>query len=108
MKLEKWRMQEGLDLKLGPLAVKMGGAQGRRARAALRLPQWAIRAGLFQAQRVVLRNSLLKLAGVFLASVPVILAGAVVYEVASGTSLWNGIIHIYGALYKIPGTAHLH
>ncbi|KAK9861239.1 hypothetical protein WJX84_011733 [Apatococcus fuscideae] len=95
--------QEDLRWRLGPLAVKMSGPQGRKARAALRLPAWAVRAGLFQVQRVVLRNSLLKLAGVFLASVPVVLFGAVFYELASGTSFWDGIVHIYGALYKIPG-----
>ena len=96
-------VQEDLSLRLGPLALKMGGAQGRRAQAALRVPAWAVRAVLFQAQRVVLRNSLLKLLGVFLASVPVILFGAVFYEFASGGSLWDGVVHIYGALYKIPG-----
>ena len=97
-------VQEDLDIHWGPLDFKLGGPRGRKARAALRIPGWLLRTGVFWVQRVVLGNSLLKLLGVFAASIPVIIFGGVFYEIVSGGTLWDGIVHIYGALYKIPGT----
>ena len=96
-------MQEDVQLRVGQLAVKLKGAEGRRTKAILRVPAFLLRLGLFRVSRIVLKNSLLKLLGVFAFSVPVILFGAAFYQVASGKPFWDGMVHIYGALYKIPG-----
>ncbi len=53
--------------------------------------------------QVVLGNTINKLIGVFAAGIPVILAGGLAYRLASGKTLWDGIVSVYGALYKIPG-----
>lgn len=54
--------------------------------------------------QVVLGNTINKLIGVFAAGIPVILLGGLAYRLTSGKTLWDGIVSIYGALYKIPGT----
>lgn len=53
--------------------------------------------------QVVLGNTINKLIGVFAAGIPVILLGGLAYRLTSGKTLWDGIVSIYGALYKIPG-----
>ena len=92
-----------MDLRLGRLALKLDGPEGRSTKAALGVPRFLLRSGIFRVSRLLLKNSLLKLVGVFAFSIPVILFGALFYQVASGKSFWDGMIHIYGALYKIPG-----
>ena len=53
--------------------------------------------------QVVLGNTINKLIGVFAAGIPVIVLGGLAYQFTSGKTLWDGIVSVYGALYKIPG-----
>ena len=95
--------QDRVDLRLGHLALKLDGPEGRSTKAALGIPRFLLRSGIFRISRLLLKNSILKLVGVFAFSIPVILFGALFYQIASGKTFWDGMVHIYGALYKIPG-----
>ena len=40
----------------------------------------------------------------FVAGIPLVLVGAVVYKIVSGETFMAGVTALYGGLYHIPGT----
>ena len=39
----------------------------------------------------------------FVAGIPLVLVGAVIYKFVSGETFMSGVTHLYGGLYHIPG-----
>ena len=53
--------------------------------------------------QIALGGTVQKLIAVFVAGVPLVLVGGVVYKIVSGETYLSGITHLYGGLYHIPG-----
>ncbi|KAK9842132.1 hypothetical protein WJX84_007001 [Apatococcus fuscideae] len=85
------------------ITLTLGGRLARQLRAFGRIPRWLGQLTVFRTQQVVLGNTINKLIGVFAAGIPVIVLGGFGYQLTSGKTLWDGIVSVYGALYKIPG-----
>jgi hypothetical protein len=65
------------------------------------LTSWVL--GALQIQQVALGGLIQKLVAVFVAGIPLVLAGGVVYSVLSGEHIMEGFTAVYGCLYHIPG-----
>ena len=55
--------------------------------------------------QLALRGTVQKLVAVFIAGVPAIIGGSLVYQMLTGESWLAGITAMYGGLYHIPGAA---
>ena len=75
----------------------------RYMRLLVQLPSYLWALLVFNVQQVLLRNTVSKLAAVFLAGIPACLLGGALYSATSGKPLVDGFVNAYGALYKIPG-----
>jgi hypothetical protein len=53
--------------------------------------------------QIALGGTIQKLVAVFVAGIPLVLVGAVVYKFVSGETFMSGVTHLYGGLYHIPG-----
>ena len=53
--------------------------------------------------QLALGGTFQKLVAVFIAGIPAIIIGAVVYQLLTGESWLAGLTAIYGGLYHIPG-----
>ncbi len=56
-----------------------------------------------QIQQVALGGLLQKLVAVFIAGIPLVVVGGVMYSVIAGEDIMAGFLAIYGGLYHIPG-----
>lgn len=66
--------------------------------------------GLFgcAALQIALRGTVQKLVAVFVAGIPAVMAGGLLYQLVTGEGWVAGITAIYGGLYHIPGDARDH
>ena len=53
--------------------------------------------------QIALGGTVQKLVAVFVAGIPLVLVGAVVYKIVSGETFMAGVTALYGGLYHIPG-----
>lgn len=70
-------------------------------------PAWLVSQLGFRIQQVALGGLIQKLVAVFVAGIPLVLAGGVVYSVLSGEHIMEGFTAVYGCLYHIPGVVVL-